>query len=137
MRLFSYWRQDSSRVRGEESRVYLWRKEIELGKEELDAEGSEVDSDVLILEKGSRLMEQAMREVARQLALVARVDVDIFTDALLGWVFDVMCQRRAGGIGSKGVADTSRKGNLRTLRDYRPAQARRRPYFGTGGYLGL
>ena len=70
-------------------------QEIELGKEELDAEGAEVDSDVLILEKGSRLMEQAMREVARQLALVARVDVDIFTDALLGRVFAEMCQRRA------------------------------------------
>jgi uncharacterized protein (DUF3084 family) len=47
-------------------------QELELGKEELDGEGSEVDSDVLILEKGSRVMEQAMREVGRQLALVQR-----------------------------------------------------------------
>ena len=42
-------------------------RELELGKEDLD----QVDGNVLVLVAASRLGEQALREVARQMALVA------------------------------------------------------------------
>ena len=76
-------------------------REIEGHRRAMEEEGSMVDADTLVLEAGAELLEGVVREVGRQMALVARVDVDIFTEALLartagGWLgrlADVAAQR--------------------------------------------
>ena len=66
-------------------------QDLELGQSDLD----QTEKDLLILEKSTELAEQAVREVARQLALVARADVDVFTEALVARTLAVACERRA------------------------------------------
>jgi hypothetical protein len=66
-------------------------QELELEQADLD----QAERDLLILEKSTEFAEQAVREVARQLALVARVDVDIFTEAVVARTLAVACERRA------------------------------------------
>jgi hypothetical protein len=41
-----------------------------------------VERYVLVLKSATRLAEQALRDLARQMALVAHVDLDLFTDAV-------------------------------------------------------